>query len=73
MNNRLSVRDAAKLMQVSEQFIRIGLQREKLPFGYAIKTSRYWTYYISPTKFTEFTGIQIKNEGPHAKENPQYE
>ena len=57
--NRLSIGEAAELMQVSQQFIRVGLQTGILPFGYAVKTSSKWTYYISPAKFTEYTGIKI--------------
>ena len=57
--NRLSIIEAAELMNVSQQFIRIGLQRGILPFGYAVKTSSKWTYYISPSKFTEYTGIKV--------------
>ena len=57
--NRLSVSDVAKLMNVSEQFIRIGLQKGLLPFGYAVKMSSKWTYFISPSKFTEATGIHV--------------
>ena len=58
--NRLSTKVAAELMNVGEQFIRVGLQQGKLPFGYAVRMSeKRWTYYISPTKFTEVTGIQI--------------
>ena len=57
--NRLSIVEAAELMHVSQQFIRVGLQRGILPFGYAVKTSSKWTYYISPAKFTEYTGINI--------------
>jgi hypothetical protein len=48
-------------MNVSEQFIRIGLQRGVFPWGYAVKMSSRWTYFISPEKFTEHTGI--KKEG----------
>ena len=58
-DNRLSVAKAAELMDVSQQFIRIGLQRGILPFGYAVQISSKWTYYISPSKFTEHTGISI--------------
>ena len=58
-DNRLSVAKAAELMDVSQQFIRIGLQRGILPFGYAVQISSKWTYYISPTKFTEHTGISL--------------
>jgi len=56
----LSIATAAKLMGVSKQCIRLGLQRKQLPFGWAIKTSSKYTYYISPKKFTEYTGIEIK-------------
>ena len=46
-------------MGVDPQFIRLGLQRGVFPFGYAVKTSSEWTYYISPMKFEEFTGIKV--------------
>ena len=59
MMNRLSVEDASVLMGVSAQFIRIGLQKGIFPFGYAVKMSSTWTYWISKEKFTEYTGIQI--------------
>ena len=58
--NRLSTNEAAALMNVSEQFIRIGLQRKQLPFGYAIKNKTKWCYYISPVKFEEVTGIKVE-------------
>lgn len=59
MKNRMSVSKVAELMGVSEQFIRIGLQRDVFPFGYAVKMSGKWTYYISPKKFEECTGIEV--------------
>ena len=37
MKNRMSVSEVAELMEVSEQFIRIGLQREVFPFGYEVR------------------------------------
>ena len=60
--NRLSVKAAADLMGVSQQFIRIGLQREVFPWGYAVKTSRNWTYFISVQKFEEHTGIKVNKD-----------
>lgn len=56
----LSIERAAELMNKSRQFIRVGLQTGTLPFGYAVKMpgGRY-TYYISPLKFTEYTGIEV--------------
>ena len=59
-NNRLSVKEVAKFMNASEQFIRIGLQQGVFPWGYAVKTSSQWTYYISPFKFAEHTGIRFE-------------
>lgn len=51
---------AAKLMGVGKQFIRVGLQCGKLPFGYAVKISgNRFSYYISPKKFSEYTGIAV--------------
>jgi hypothetical protein len=58
--NRLSVQEASELMGVSQQFLRIGLQQSKFPFGYAIKNKGKWCYYISPSKFTEATGIEVE-------------
>lgn len=59
----LPIAIAAKLMSKSKQFVRIGLQQQKLPFGYAVKIGgNRFTYYISPKKFTEYTGIGV-NDG----------
>lgn len=57
--NRLSVKKVAELMGASEWFIRRGLQLGMFPWGYAVKTSSKFTYWISPVKFTECTGIKI--------------
>ena len=55
---RITVKDAARLMGVSEMFVRIGLQRGRLPIGTAMKMNgdRY-TYYINRKQFKEYTGI----------------
>ena len=56
---KLTVQEAARLMGKSEMFIRIGLQRNILPFGYAVKTGKErWSYFISREKFREVTGIK---------------
>jgi hypothetical protein len=56
---KLTVQEAARLMGKSEMFIRIGLQRNILPFGYAVKTGKErWSYFISREKFREATGIK---------------
>lgn len=53
---RMKVKEAAKLLGKSEQFVRIGLQRGILPFGYAVKMSSKWTYHISEGKIHEYLG-----------------
>ena len=55
----MTVQEAARLMGKSQSFIRIGLQRNILPFGYAVKTGKdRYSYFISSKKFTETTGIK---------------
>ena len=58
--NRLTIERAAELMGVSQQFIRIGIQRGIFPWGSAVKIGgdRY-TYFISKPKFIECTGIEV--------------
>ena len=56
--DRIKVADAAKLMGVSEQFIRIGLQRNTLPIGHAVKLKQ-WAYYISRPMLEQYTGKKI--------------
>lgn len=52
----LKVVECARLLGKSEQFIRIGLQRGVLPFGYAVKMSSRWSYHISDAKVHEYLG-----------------
>lgn len=56
----LKVAECAKLLGKSPQFVRIGLQRGILPFGYAIKMSSVWTYHISEAKVYEYLGGEQK-------------
>lgn len=60
-NSRLSVEEAARLMDKRPMFVRVALQRNQLPFGIAIKCEggRY-SYYISKRKFEEYTGIKVQ-------------
>lgn len=52
----MKVSECAKLLNKSPQFVRIGLQRGILPFGYAIKMSSKWSYHISEAKVMEYLG-----------------
>ena len=54
----MTVQEASRLMGKSQDFVRIGLQRNILPFGYAVKTGKdRYSYFISREKFIEATGI----------------
>ncbi len=56
VKRNISVKEAAKLMGKSEMFVRIGLQRDILPIGNAVKLSSKYTYYISPKLLEEYIG-----------------
>lgn len=51
---KMSVKEAASLMGKSIQFVRIGLQDGRFPFGSAVKLSSRWSYHISPELFYEY-------------------
>lgn len=38
------IREAAKIMDVTEQFLRLALQQDKFPFGTAVKRERRVNY-----------------------------
>ena len=52
----ISVSEAARKLGKSEQFVRIGLQRQLLPIGVAVQMSSKWTYHISPKLLEEYIG-----------------
>ena len=59
MKGNITIKEAARLMNKSEMFVRIGLQRGILPFGTAEKLSSKYTYHISPKLFYEYLGVKI--------------
>ena len=54
------VKVIAKLLHKKKDFIYKGLRQGIFPWGYAVKTSSVWSYYVNSKKFTEFTGIEVK-------------
>lgn len=56
---RISVNMAAKILNVSPQYVRIGLQRERLPIGTAVRMEKNWSYHISPKLLSEYIGEDI--------------
>jgi len=47
---KLTVPEAAAIMGVTPQFLRMGLRHGKFPFGTAVKFKR-WSYYINAERF----------------------
>lgn len=56
---KLPISMAARLMGISDDTLRKGLQDGVFPFGYAVKTSKKWTFWISAPRFTQETGIPV--------------
>src|SRR5699024_9327218 len=58
MKKSISVKEAAELLGSSEQFVRIGLQRDLLPIGTAIQIGgkKRYTYHISPRLLNDYIG-----------------
>lgn len=52
----MKVKEAAKRLGKSEQFVRVGLQQGIFDFGYAVKMSSIWTYHISEKKLNDYVG-----------------
>lgn len=52
--NNVSVEQAAKILGVSQQFVRIALQQGILPIGRAVKMSSKYTYQISLKKLNDY-------------------
>lgn len=46
----LSVKEAARMMGVTQQLLRIALQQGRFPFGTAVKMKR-WACYINGERF----------------------
>lgn len=58
MNQNVTVAETARILGKSEQFVRIGLQRQLLPIGTALQMSESgrWNYHISRKKLEEYIG-----------------
>ena len=57
----LTIKETAKLINATEQFVRVGLQLGILPFGYAVKikkNGKKYTYNISKNRVLDYLGIK---------------
>ena len=59
---RILPTEAARILNVSPQFVRIAMQQGKLPIGTAIKMSSIWTYHISEKLLQEYSGKNVEQE-----------
>ncbi len=59
---RILPTEAAMILNVSPQFVRIAMQQGKLPIGTAIKMSSIWTYHISEKLLADYSGKDIEKE-----------
>lgn len=48
----------ADILGKSPQYVRIGLQQQRLPIGTAVKLSSEWTYHISYELLKNYVGIE---------------
>lgn len=61
--NRMKVSEAAAILGVSSQAIRVGIQTGTLPIGTAIKVKQRWNYVIPRERFESFvTGKDLRKE-----------
>lgn len=62
MLGNVPVKIAAKMMDKTEMFVRIGLRRQSLPFGVAVQGQQggRWSYHISPGKFADYMGVSVE-------------
>ena len=59
---KITTVEAAVIINASPQFVRVAMQREKLPIGTAIKMSSIWTYNISEKLLADYSGKDIGAE-----------
>lgn len=58
-NIMMTIEEAAKIMKVNPQTIRIGIQRKELPFGWCIKQNNRYSYFIPRKLFEDYFGRSI--------------
>lgn len=59
---RILPTEAAVILNVSPQFVRIAMQQGKLPIGTAVKMSSMWTYHISEKLLADYSGKNVEQE-----------
>lgn len=63
----MTPQQAAKIIHKSVQYVRLGLQQQRLPFGSAVqKPDGRWSYDIVPKKVYEYKGIEGECENENS-------
>lgn len=52
----------ADILGKSQQYVRIGLQRQQLPIGSAVQLSSEWTYHVSYELLKKYVGEERLRE-----------
>ena len=58
----IPINTVADILGKSAQFVRVGLQQERLPFGTAVKSASVWNYHVSYELLKNYIGIDRLNE-----------
>lgn len=59
----ISVVEAAKVLGKDPQYIRLGLQQGRLPFGSAVqKPTGHWSYNIITNRLYEYIGKEVESD-----------
>ena len=59
---KITTAEAAAILGVSPQFVRVAMQQGKLNIGTCIKMSSIWTYHISEKLLEEYCGKNVTAE-----------
>lgn len=61
MDNRIKVKDAAKVMGISQEAVRCGMVHKEFPFGAVIKMSKHRNiYHIPADQLADYMGISVE-------------
>ena len=64
-NKKLRPQDVAEALGISAQAVRIQMQRGLIDIGVAVKNGKgNYSYYISPKKVYELTGVKFNGYEP---------
>ena len=61
-DNNIKPAEAADILGVSPQFVRVAMQQGKLNIGIQLPGSSSWAYQISEKLLADYTGKDIKAE-----------